>query len=270
MSKLATKLLTHKWLLNPAYHSALVKAVQHYMNGSLAFDLSDAQATTDDNSAGDGPVAVISVSGVLSKGVSQLEELLCNMTDVDAISDALDEAASDPSISHIVLSFASPGGETTGIEELARKISDIDTNIKPVLGWTEIQACSAAYWLISQCRTIGMTPSSQVGSVGVYTVVTDQTKALEQAGITIEAFYSGDMKLMGHEWHTLTKDEREWINTDVKKQHQKFKDVISSKRPQINVSDFEGLAFEGAMALDKGFVDSLHDSLNEFLANNVV
>src|SRR5205807_410377 len=97
-----------------------------------------------------------------------------------------------------------PGGETVGIEELGRKIVDIDENVKPVYVWTESQMASAAYWIGSQGRKLGMTPSSAVGSVGVYLLVLDATRQMEDQGLKIEAFSSGKYKMMGHEFRKLT------------------------------------------------------------------
>jgi protease-4 len=209
--------------------------------------------------------AVIKVCGVLSKGITEIEEVMLGMADVDEISYALDTAVEDGNVKNIILAFSSPGGETLGIEELGRKIKNIDENIKPIYGWTESQATSAAYWLISQTRHIGMIPSSQVGGVGVYSLVENITGAMKQAGTDIEIFSSGAMKMIGHPFRNLTDAERKIIQEDVDKQHQEFNAVVQAKRPLIKSDDLEGLAYEGRDALAKGFVDSLHDDFAEFL-----
>lgn len=266
--EIASKLITGKWMLPQHYHASLLKLVQHHMESDISYqDYPEERPETPTDE--DYPVAVINVSGVLAKGVGPMEELLLGMTNVDSISDALDEAAADPNVQVIYLRFASPGGETTGIEELGRKIKAIDENVKPVFGWTEQLACSAAYWLVSQCRSIGMTPSAQVGSVGVYSLILNTTKQLRDMGVEVEAFYSGKYKMMGHDFRSLTDAERDLIQSDVEKQHQKFKDTVLSKRTNISEDDLEGLSFEGEDALSKGFVDSVHDSFEEFLAATV-
>ena len=276
ISKYATKLAQNKWMLPPVYHTQLCRLVSSYMEGDLGYQPDNGMPPnteaphnhpfeTDDTEVVDA-TAIIKVCGVLSKGVTEIEEIMLGLADVDEVSYALDQAAEDPSIKEIVLAFSSPGGETLGIEELGRKIEAIDANVKPIYGWTESMATSAAYWLVSQTRRIGMIPSSQIGGVGVYSLVLNITDAMKQQGNSIEIFSSGKYKMMGHEFRNLTDAERKIIQEDVDKQHQEFNQVVLSKRPQINKDDLEGLSYEGRDALSKGFCDVLCDSFEEYLA----
>lgn len=276
LTKLASKLATGKWLLPPPYHSQLCKLVNSYMNGSLAYSPAEPPMPISTHNEPMHPMemddtelldttCVIKVSGVLSKGITEMEEVLFGMADVDEVSYAIDKAAADTNIRNIILAVSSPGGETLGIEELGRKIKYIDENIKPVYGWTESQATSAAYWILSQTRQIGMIPSSQIGGVGVYSLVLNTTGQMKQQGIEIEVFSAGEYKMMGHDFRTLSDAERKIIQEDVDKQFQAFKDVVQGKRPQINTDDLNGLSYEGRDALSKGFCDVLHDDFMDFL-----
>lgn len=271
LSKLATKLVTNKWSLAPLHHSHLCKMVDAYMRGDISYtpkmQADDAPVVLP--TSPDFPVAVIGVSGVLSKGVSEIEEVLLGMTDIDALTEALTEAANDETVKQIYLGFSSPGGECTGIEEAGRLIQYIDKNIKPVYGWTESSSNSAAYWLMANCRKIGMSPSATVGSCGVYSLVANSVEAMRMQGVAIEAFSSGKWKMMGHDFRTLTDAERELLQTDVEKQHEKFKAVIQSNRPQVSSEVLEGLSYEGPEAKNHFLVDMVCDSFNEFLAATV-
>ena len=64
-----------------------------------------------------------------------------------------------------------------------------------------------SYWLGSQCRSIGMLHSAQVGGIGVYIPVEDATKKMELEGVKIVPISSGKYKLLGHEFHALTEEE---------------------------------------------------------------
>jgi signal peptide peptidase SppA len=275
LSKMATKLANGKWLLPPVNHSALCRVVDAYMAGKLEYMPSNTMPVNT-NGHEDHPqemddvdyvdsTAVIKVCGVLSKGVSEIEEVLLGLADVDEVSYALDIAAADGNVKDIVLVFFSPGGETLGIEELGRKIKLIDETVKPVYGWTESQATSAAFWCLSQTRKIGMMPSAQIGGVGVYSLVLNITRQMKDQGTELEIFSSGKYKMMGHEFRSLTDEERKIIQEDVDRQHEEFNKVVLSKRPQISKEDLEGLAFEGREALEKGFCDTLHDEFAGFL-----
>lgn len=213
----------------------------------------------------DGDICIIHISGIMVKGASMEEEIILGMVNTDEISNQLDEAAQDPSIKAIILDWASPGGETTGITELGRKVKYIDENIKPVYSWIEKQMASAAAWVGAQARAIGMTESANVGSCGVYMIVVDASKQYEQQGLNHQIISSGKYKMMGHDVKPLTEEENDILIQDVEEQHTKFKDAIKSNRPKIKDEALEGLSYEGPEALDNGWVDYQCDSLKEFL-----
>ncbi len=106
-------------------------------------------------------IVVIPVQGVLTKdGPSWLG------SSYDSIADAAEKAAADPSVKRVVLSVDSPGGEVTGLPETATVLAQV-AKVKPVSSIVEGMAASAAYWLASQSSDVTLTPSGEVGSVGV-------------------------------------------------------------------------------------------------------
>ena len=267
VSHLAQRLVNQKMLIAPSAHTNLIKQIETLLEQpNVPVFGEDA---TDNLLPGDAleadSTAIITVNGILAKDVSPLEDECLGLIDVEWISDALSNCAADPNVKNIVLNFNSPGGETCGIEELGRKIANIDEHIKPVYGWTDKMATSAAYWLLSQCRNIGMIPSSEVGGVGVYSLVLDATEQMKQQGLSMFVAQSGKYKMMGHEFRSLTDEEKKILQDDSEKQHEKFKATIMSKRPAINAEDCEGLSYEGKDALQKGFCNVLFDDMGEYL-----
>lgn len=265
-SHIAASLVNDKWLLDSAIHANLRKMVAKCMSEPLPptygtepeeFKMEGKVETQSDM------LAIISINGILMKGVSPDEEDLLGLVNTDFVGCAIDDALADESVSAIVLHIASPGGSTVGIEELGRKILAAD-KVKPVYAWTEQCCNSAAYWLASQARIIGMTPSSNVGGVGVYTLIEDCSKAMEMEGVNIQAMASGEYKLMGHPFRPLTTEERALLQADVEKQHAKFKATILAKR-NIDEANLEGLSYEGEDALKFNLTDVVVDSFNEFL-----
>lgn len=269
LATLASDLYNNKWLIKPDAHVKLCQLVNKLMEDGLPPTYGEEENEfkfegTIDPEEKD-VVAVIYVNGILVKGASELEEAILGLCNTDKIAAALDDAEADPNVKRICLCFNSPGGSTVGIEELGRKIESI-SKTKQVIGWTESMACSAAYWLMSQCDILGMTPSATIGNVGVYSIIEDLSKAFEKEGINIQAIASGKYKLMGHPFKPLTDEEKNILQADVTKQHEKFKDVILSKR-EIEKENLEGLSYEGDEALELNFVDFTVDSLNELFDN---
>jgi ClpP class serine protease len=120
--------------------------------------------------------------------------------------------------------------------------------------------------LLSQCRKSGITPSANLGSIGVYSIIEDYTKALEQQGIKKEAIFSGKFKLLGADFRAITDEERAILQEDINLSHNKFKQAILSKR---NVKDeyMQGLMYEGDLAKEANLTDVVVYNLNEFLTS---
>jgi signal peptide peptidase SppA len=224
--------------------------------------LSEPEATPSAELEGD--IAIVNVCGILMKNVDEDVEMMLGLLNIDRISFTLDTLANDPTVSHIILNFDSPGGETTGIYELGQKIKDIDTNIKPIYSWSENQMDSAAYWLGSQARLIGMSPSANVGNVGVYILTPDESMKNENEGTRIQEIFSGKWKMMGHSHRSLTDEEKAYLQADVNKQHQMFKDIVKANRPEIKDEALEGLSYNGEDAFNLGLADIVCNSMAEF------
>lgn len=276
LAVLADKLYNGKWMLSGTVHSQLCDQFQKLLTSDIdpskfLTEPTEFKAQSGDSKLADvgtGPVVgIVHIKGILAKGPSFIEQAYFGFVDVDDVSNALDQAAVDPDIKEIYCNWMSPGGETTGIEELSRKLAYIDKNVKPVYSFTSQLMCSAAFFAGVNSRKIGMTPSSAIGSVGVYCLVLDETEFNKKVGQEVIPFQSGKFKTMGHPWRSLTKEEKSILQADVDKAGAKFRAVVSSNRPQISADDLEGLSYEGEEALAKGFVDSLADSLDAFIKN---
>jgi capsid assembly protease len=103
-------------------------------------------------------------------------------------------ALADPSVKTVDLIIDSPGGSVIGLPETAACIAAAN-KVKPVRCFVPGIAASAAYWLASQASTITLTPSGEVGSVGVLDLHTDITGALEKSGVKITAISAAPHKV---------------------------------------------------------------------------
>lgn len=88
----------------------------------------------------------------------------------------LNEAICDNSVACFILDFDIPGGVVTGVPELAAFTRGAAEE-KPIYAFTGGQSCSAAYWLASACSKVFCTESADVGSIGVYVALVDETDA---------------------------------------------------------------------------------------------
>jgi hypothetical protein len=88
-------------------------------------------------------------------------------TSVDGFLEQLNAALDDDQVGHIVLDIDSPGGAVDRIPEAAAQIRAGRAK-KPITAIANTTAASAAYWLAAQASELVVTPSGQVGSIGVY------------------------------------------------------------------------------------------------------
>lgn len=110
--------------------------------------------------------AIVPVTGPIFRRANLFTEI-SGATSVEVLASDLATAAADPAIERIVLEIDSPGGQATGILELASQIRAIDQGQKPVVAYIDGLAASAAYWLASAAGEIVASPSALLGSIGV-------------------------------------------------------------------------------------------------------
>jgi signal peptide peptidase SppA len=89
--------------------------------------------------------------------------------------------AANPGIDAILLEVDSLGGEVFGVPEAFAAIREA-TRAKPIIALANSRAASAALYLASAASEVLVTPSGVVGSVGVYALHVDASKAIEASG----------------------------------------------------------------------------------------
>ena len=82
------------------------------------------------------------------------------------LSQALEEAESDPAVRGVVLDISSPGGEVTASEGLYYDILNLRETM-PVITSVDEMAASGAYYVASAADRIYAKPASMVGNIGV-------------------------------------------------------------------------------------------------------
>jgi len=202
-------------------------------------------------------MAVIPVEGVLTK-----DGPAWYGSNYDSISKALEMSAADSDVKHIVMSVDSPGGEVTGLPETAQLVAEVAKS-KPVTAMVHGMSASAAYWLTSQARDVVLTPSGEVGSIGVRMMHMDVSKMLDNAGVKVTELYSGDHKTEWSPYKPLSQDAIDAEMPRLQSAHQQFISAVSGARgerlgQQMRESRIgEGRMFSANDALSHGLVDIL-------------
>lgn len=251
------------WALDRAVLSQLVAQAQRG-------EAITAAARTPQPARNAGAVAVIPIHGVIEHRSSWLLEMFGG-TSVEDIRGMLRAAVADPQFSSIVLDIDSPGGGVAGITELAAEIRAARAT-KRIVAVANTTAASAAYWLAAQANQVLVTPSGQVGSIGVYAVHVDISRALDAEGVTVTIISAGERKTDGNEFEPLSDEARDEMQKRVDMFDALFAGDVAKGRgvPESKVrADYgKGAVLLARDALAAGLVDgigTLEDALR--LAN---
>ncbi|MEX1116658.1 MAG: S49 family peptidase [Akkermansiaceae bacterium] len=192
-------------------------------------------------------IGVIAIDGPILRKPDMFSRVFFGATRSEDIGAALREAASRDDIKAVFLHIDSPGGTVAGTPELANAVASLNAQ-KPVYAFSSGLMCSAAYWVASQARAIYVTPSAQVGSIGVVQAVVDSSAALDKAGIKVEVFSVGKYKAMGAPGMPLTDEQRELISSNLAEIAAEFHDAVLSRGRAIPAEAMEGQTFSGKQA----------------------
>lgn len=150
-------------------------------------------------------------------------------TDYSAIRAGVRRALADASVKSVDLVIDSPGGSVLGLPETADVIHAAN-RVKPVRAFVTGIAASAAYWLASQAGSITLTPSGEVGSIGVLDIHADISKALENAGVKLTAVTAGEHKVERAPFTPLSEDAKSHMQAGVNAWYGDFLSAIRRGR----------------------------------------
>lgn len=208
-----------------------------------------------------GGTAVITISGIIGKHLSGFE-MDCGGYCLDQLETHLATAANDVRVERVLLYLDSPGGASTGVPEAAARVALFP---KPLVAYSDSQAASAAYWLMVGATEIWIAPSADVGSIGVYAAVVDESAAWAEAGWKMELMKAGDHKAAGIPGLPLAPADRALIQSQVDEIYAEFTGAVSASRAKATPAVMQGQTFRGQRAIEAGLADALVPSLDEAL-----
>ncbi len=159
----------------------------------------------------------------------------------------------------VILSIESPGGTTTGAEQLYQHIRKLSEK-KPVVAVVGGMAASGGYIAAMGADRIIAQGNSLVGSIGVLFQFPNVSKLLDTVGVKMEEVKSSPLKAAPNGFEPTTPEARAAIAALVSDSYSWFKNLVSERR-NINgealdqVSD--GRVFTGRQALPLKLVDAL-------------
>ena len=260
-TRLIRAAMQQPWAITPAMAATITDILRFRAAGGrlTAEELQARIGAADDSGRGavrrQGLVAVLPIYGVIA---NRTFEASSGMTSAETLGRALRTAVNDEEVSAILLDISSPGGTVDGVPELATEIFNA-RKVKPVVAIANAMAASAAYWLGSQADQLVVTPSGQVGSIGVFMLFEDWSEHLAKEGIKYEPISAGDNKLEGAFFAPMSEETRAHFQASVDTVYADFLKAVARGR-NTTVADVKknfgsGRVFDATDALARGMVD---------------
>ncbi|NUS39517.1 MAG: S49 family peptidase [Lysobacter sp.] len=244
-SRVYAAVMDRPWALLPSKLAAIVEVLDLRMAG-LELSAEEISARIGNprraEQSAQGSVAVLPVYGVMSQRMNMLQATSGGAS-TEMLGRQFSDLVRDPQVGAIILDIDSPGGDVFGTAELGDAIYAARGS-KPIVAVANSLAASAAYWIASQADEIVVTPSGQVGSIGVYTAHRDVSAALEQEGEKVTLISAGKYKVEGNPYAALTDEARAAIQDRIDGYYAMFTGAVARGRG-VDVADVRGGFGEG-------------------------
>jgi protease-4 len=199
---------------------------------------------------GQAHIARISVGGIIA-GSQRMADL---MKDVGEAS----------SVSGVVININSPGGTTTGSEELYRNIRSLAQK-KPVVAFVDGTAASGGYITAIAADHIVARETSIVGSIGVLFQYPDLSQFLDHVGVKVEAVKSAPLKAEPSGFTPTSPEARAALQQVVNDTYDWFKRLVRERR-HLNDAELAtastGQIFSGRQGIPLKLIDEVGSEQN--------
>jgi protease-4 len=175
------------------------------------------------------------------------------------MADLMERVGKADSVSGVVVSINSPGGTTTGSEELFRNIRALSAK-KPLVAFVDGTAASGGYITAIAADHIVARETSLVGSIGVLFQYPDLSGLLDHVGIKVQEVKSAPLKAEPSPFKPTSPEARAALESVVKDTFDWFKRIVRERR---GMSDSElaaastGQIFSGHQGVPMKLVDAI-------------
>jgi len=208
-------------------------------------------------------LAVVRIFGPMLRGASPYDLLFGDVTDMDLVTKALENAVESETVRGILLHIDSPGGTVDGTKELADFVAMVN-EVKPVQVFSDGMIASAAFWVASAAERITSTETAQIGSIGVVAMHVDESELDKKIGIKRTYVYNGKFKRIANDAEPLSEEARKYLQERVDAIYDIFVNDVAEHR---GVSSEKIIGQESKVYLSKAAqAEGLVDEVSSFNA----
>jgi HK97 family phage major capsid protein len=219
-------------------------------------------------------IAVLTLRGTIAHHAGW-EMQASGGTSTVAFGQAFDAAMNNTNVGAIVIDCDSGGGTVEGVAELFAKVFAARGKGKEIIAVANAHMHSAAFWICAAADQIVITPSGQIGNIGVMTVRTDYSAAEAEAGVKRTIIKAGEYKGEGAPFEPMTDDERAATQAKVDTIYGMFAADVAKGRgdtiANVKAGYGEGRSLTAREAVKAGLADriaTLEQVLAEFGAQS--
>ena len=201
----------------------------------------------------------LNITGTLVAKAGEIDADCMELTSYEKLYSTFQKQVNE-GIQELVLHVNSGGGSAFSCFEMAKEVKDLATSkgIK-IYAWVDGLSASAAYAWTSIADEIVARKDSEVGSVGVVVQLINNSKMLENIGITRQFVYHGDQKIPFTDSGEFSPQFISSIQKKVDKTGLEFNTFVASNR-NMSVEDViatNAEVFDADQALAVGFIDKI-------------
>jgi len=173
--------------------------------------------------------------------------------------ESLDNLARSRATRAVIVHINSPGGTTTGSEELHDSLRRVAAQ-KPMVVVVDGLAASGGYIAAMAADHIVTQSTSLVGSIGVLFQFPNVTDLLQKVGVTVETIKSSPLKASPNGLEPTSPEARDAIAALVRDSYDWFKGMVQERRKLVGdelnrVAD--GRVFTGRQAIELKLADEI-------------
>lgn len=200
-------------------------------------------------------IAIIRGRGPIMPGI-QNEDMIGSQS----MGKLLAKAREDTSVVAVVLRLDSPGGSATASDEIYDEIRQTQKAGKPVVVSMGSVAASGAYWIAMAANRVIASPTTLIGSIGIFAAVPTFENTAGQFGVTTDGIGTTAVADLGNPLRPFPPSAGEALQTLLQFGYSTFVDRVATGRnmPTSQVHTLaQGQVFLGADASRYGLVDKL-------------
>jgi protease-4 len=191
-------------------------------------------------------VAIIDLHGVITNSADVIRQLK--------------KYTKDSSVPAIVVHIDSPGGGAASSQEIYEEIKKAKEKGKKIVASMGSVGASGGYYVACAADSIIANPGTLTGSIGVILQFPVAEELFKKIGVKFEVVKRGEVKDMGNIGRSMTKRERESLQSVVDDTYDQFVRVVVENRMMseeevLKIAD--GSIFTGRQAKELGLIDEL-------------